>query len=429
MKVESKTISPCRVKLSVKAEAAEIRDDYENVVARYMREAPVRGFRTGKAPRAVIERMYHQDLDRDIRQRLLGVFGKAATDETKLTVVNYLESNNLIYSLETGLSFDLTVDVAPEFKLPKYQSIPVKLIEPVVTDEQVEAQIKMLLRQFATHEDATEEMTVNQGDSVHIDFTATVDGKPMAEVVEDAGFYSSGTGFWMQADKPELIPEVSLGVVGMKMGEEKTFTVKFAKDFRVESLQGVKAEYQVKLTKFSRSVPMPEEKLIEMAKVDSGEKLRELIRESMQREAQSEEQNRRTSEVVAFLLKKCSFELPESELTEETDLTIRTLANEHVRRGGKIEELTENRDKFLEQATDSTKSRLRLRYILAAIAVDAGVEVSDEEVAAEIKRQALQAQKSVPEMEKIVYERNLRERIRIDIRNNKTLEFLVNSLK
>lgn len=430
MKVEIKNVSPCRVKLIVKAEPAEIHKDYESVIQGYVQKASVRGFRLGKAPRAVIEREYHQEIDRDIRQQLVSVFSRRAVEEQKLALVSMVDVADILFSSETGVSFVLTCDVAPEFKLPKYQKIPLKIVDPTVDNADVEERLGQLRQRMATYEDGVADATVVQGDVVRVDFTAVSDGKPLKELAEDAAMFSEGTGFWMQVAEPEMIPGVSLALAGMKIGEEKTIKMKFPKDFNIEKLQGVKAVYNVKVAGFRHQIPATDEEVCKQFKFDDIAAVRTLLREQMQQQAEEAEQRRREQEVIDFLLKKTEFDLPESEVAEETGHTIRNMVNTIMGRGGSTrEDLEENRDELLAAATTTAKNRLRLRYILARIAEDAKVEVVPHDVDEKIREFAQQQQTTPEKMREVIEKRYGIEGLRADVRAEKTLEFLINSAK
>ena len=429
MKVEMQNMRPCRVKLLIKADAAETHADFEAVMARYMAEGRVKGFRPGKAPRAVIERQYHQDIDGDIRQRLINVFSHRAIEEQKLALVSVVDAADILCSPETGISYALICDVAPEFKLPKYLTIPVKKHASSISDADVEGRIELLRKQISKYEESAPEGVVELGDVARVDFTAVSKGKPLKELAEGADLFSEGTGFWMQVSEPEMIPGVSLALAGMKAGEEKTIKNQFPKDFRIEALQGVKAVYTVKLAGFRKMIPATDAELCQRFGVETIDALREETRKQMQLQADADEKNRRQQEVIDYLLSKTVFELPESEVAEETNMTIRSMLRGIINRGGTRDDLEKNRDQLLETATKTTKDRVRLRYILQRIAKDAEVEVSEAELQQKLDEVAAQNKMTPVEMRAKIEQGYGLESFRADVRAEKTLEFLVNAAK
>jgi trigger factor len=429
MKVEMQTVRPCRVKLIIKADAAETQPDFDAVMGRYMREGRVKGFRAGKAPRQVIEREYRQDIDGDIRQRLVSTLSRRAVTEHKLALVSMVDAADILFSPETGISFVLICDVAPEFKLPKYLNIPVKKNEPTVGDAEVDARLTLLRNQVSKYEDGKPDGMVAPGDVTRVDFTAVSNGKPLKDLAEEATVFSEGTGFWMQVAEPEMIPGVSMALAGMKTGEEKIIKTQFPKDFRIAALQGVKAVYTIKLAGFRQMIPATDEEVCKQLGVANIETLREQLREQMQRQAESDEKSRRQQAVIDYLMKKTDFELPESEMAQETNATVQTMLRGIIKRGGTREDLEKNRDQLLTTATNTTKDRLRLRYILARIGEDAKIQVTDDDLQKKLELFAAQHQMAPEEMRGRIEKGYGIETFRADVRNEQTLEFLVNAAK
>jgi trigger factor len=429
MKVEMRNVSPCRVKLIIKADAAETHADVEAVMGRYMRDGRVKGFRAGKAPRTVIEREYRQDIDGDIRRRLINTFSRRAVEEHKLTLVAMVDATDILFSPETGISFVLLCDVAPEFKLPKYLNIPVKKNEPAVDDAEVERHLALIRNQISKYVDSQPDGVVAPGDVARIDFSAVSNGKPLKDLAEEAAVFSEGAGFWMQVIEPEMIPGVSLALAGMKTGEEKIIQTQFPKDFRIAALQGVKAVYTVKLAGFRQMIPATDEAVCQQFGVADLDTLRTQLRAQMQRQAESDEKSRRQQEVIDYLLKKTDFDLPESEMAQETNATVQTMLRGIIKRGGTREDLEKHRDQLLTTATNTTKDRLRLRYILARIGEDAEVQVTDDELQKKLDQFAAQHQMSPREMRERIEKGYGIETFRADVRNEMTLEFLVNAAK
>jgi trigger factor len=423
------TVRPCRVKLIIKADAAETQPDFDAVMGRYMREGRVKGFRAGKAPRQVIEREYRQDIDGDIRQRLVSTLSRRAVTEHKLALVSMVDAADILFSPETGISFVLICDVAPEFKLPKYLNIPVKKNEPTVGDAEVDARLTLLRNQVSKYEDGKPDGMVAPGDVTRVDFTAVSNGKPLKDLAEEATVFSEGTGFWMQVAEPEMIPGVSMALAGMKTGEEKIIKTQFPKDFRIAALQGVKAVYTIKLAGFRQMIPATDEEVCKQLGVANIETLREQLREQMQRQAESDEKSRRQQAVIDYLMKKTDFELPESEMAQETNATVQTMLRGIIKRGGTREDLEKNRDQLLTTATNTTKDRLRLRYILARIGEDAKIQVTDDDLQKKLELFAAQHQMAPEEMRGRIEKGYGIETFRADVRNEQTLEFLVNAAK
>ena len=123
MKVESEKISPCKVKLSVKMEAEETRPEYEKVFRIFSNRGRIPGFRPGKAPRAMVQKLFAKEITEEVQGRLIRDNYKKAVEEQQLRFVALTSVSGVAFSPEIGASFVLEVDVEPEFDLPKYKKL------------------------------------------------------------------------------------------------------------------------------------------------------------------------------------------------------------------------------------------------------------------------------------------------------------------
>jgi len=428
MKVDTKTSGPCRIKLIVKAEATETRPDYEEIVNLYVQKGRLPGFRPGKAPRAVVETRYRSDIDADVRSRLIGKFYRQAIKEQKLAAVAVVDVTDVIFSPETGISFVAIVDVAPDFKLPKYKKIPLKVSTPAVTEEQVNAQIDRLRNMMARFEDASTQPAA-RGDLVCIDYSGICDGTPLQEIVPDAAGLASGTDFWAQVDEPEFIPGLALALEGVKPGDTREIKVKFEKDFHLEALRGRKVEYKVHAKNVRRRILPSDEDVCKRTGFTSLDEVRARSRKELLTAAEQREQSRQQQEVVEFLIKRTEFDLPESVVVEETNLTMRGMLHDIVGRGATREDIEKNREAILGAATTASKDRVRLRYILSRIAEEEKVQVADAELEQRLQAMAAQYRMPVEKLRATIEERHGFEALLADIRNEKALAQLVEDAK
>ncbi len=380
MNVERQNMGLCRVKLVVKADAAETRPDYEEVVKAFLTQGRVKGFRPGKVPREIIQREFRQQIEEEVHGRLVRSLYKRAVEQENLKLVALLEVGEVAFSPESGIRFSFTADVEPEFDLPKYVKIPVPFEEPVVTDDQVEEHLNRLRGAFARFEEAPEGYPVAAGDLVSIDFSGSVGGRPVSELAPEAKAVSEGKDFWFQVEEGRFLPEVVSALEGMRAGEAKEVKAAFGKDHPLEALRGKKADYQVTLKGVRQRALPSDEELLKQVKAESLEAFRAQARQSLEEAAQAAEQQRREQAVVEYLLKKTDFDLPETEVSDEISRTIDRMASEAHYRGLKREDLEKNREAIIENATASAKRQLKLRYVLRAIADKEKITASDEEV-------------------------------------------------
>lgn len=425
MKVDTQNVGPCKVKVIVKAEAEETRSDYEEVIKSFMQQGRVPGFRPGKVPREIIKRDFHKEITEEVHGRLIRSLYKKAVEQEKIKLVTLLDVGDVLFSPETGITFSMTLDVQPEFDLPKYKKIPVAFEEPAVTDEQVEEHLGRLRKAFAKFEDAPAGSVIEAGDLVSIDFAGLIDGKPVQEVAPEAKSISEGSDFWLQVEEDRFLPEIVSALKGMKAGDSKEVKFKFDKEQPLEALRGKKAVYSVAVKTVRKCLLPSDEELLKQVKMESVEKLREQTRTNLAESAQQAEKNRREQAVIEYLLKKTDFELPESQVSDEISATLDRMANEAHYRGLKREDLEKNREAIIENATASAKRQLRLRYVLGHIAEEEKIAVVDADVEKKIVELSADFHMKPEQLRAQIIKNGRLETLRSQIRDEKTMTFLL----
>ena len=178
MKVEKKESSPCVLALSVKAEAEEIKEEYQKVLTAFIRNAVVPGFRKGKIPLPILKQKFQAEIADESQQACFRKLYPEALKEAAVEPLALQDVTDLSFSPETGFAFTALVEVAPKFDLPKYKKLALKAGDVSVSDEQVAAELENYRRAFAKYEDAKEDAVVGEGDFVCIDYAGTTCGRP-----------------------------------------------------------------------------------------------------------------------------------------------------------------------------------------------------------------------------------------------------------
>ena len=379
MKTNSKKLGKCQVELTVTLDADETKAIVKDVEKAFVREAKLPGFRPGKVPIELIRKEFAQGLkqetDRAIFQRNITDAIKAAElDEVAIADVKDITFN------AQGASFVATVEVKPTFKLPAYKGLKIEKKDTAVSEETVQDHLGRLRMAYAKYEDAQEGEAVSEGDFAQIDYTGTVDGKPILEIAPDAKIVANGTGFWTQVEEGRFLPEILEAVKGMKAGETKEgVKATFDKESAPDGLKGAKAVYTVTVKGFRRRILPTDAEFVEKAKAESLEKLTATVREQLEKQATAQEAMRRENEAVELLLRKADFDVPPSQVRRATDGYLQQLAERAQYSGLNAAYFEKNRDKIMKDAEESATKQVRLWYLIDAIAAEEKIEAKDDE--------------------------------------------------
>lgn len=379
MKTDTKKLDKCQVKLVVTLDAEEAAACVKEVEKAFVKEARLPGFRPGKAPIELIRKQFAAQIKDEVQRTM---FRRHYADAIKAEGVEEVALADVqdVKCDATGGGFTAIVDVKPVFKLPTYKGLKIAPANAKVEDSAVAEQIERLRAAYAKYEDAKEGESVAAGDFVQIDYSGTVDGKPILEVAPDAKIVASGTGFWTQVEEGRFLPEILDAVKGMKAGETKAeVKASFSKESAPEPLKGKKAVYTVTLKAFRRRVLPTDAEFAEKAKAESIEALTKSIRESMEKQAVEQEAARRENEAVELLLKKVDFDVPQSQVHRAMDGYLNQLAQRAQYAGLTAEYFEQNRDKILKDAEENATKQVRLWYVVDAIAEAEKIEAKDDE--------------------------------------------------
>ena len=392
MKVEKKESSPCVLELSVKAEADEVKEEYQKVLTAFIRNAVVPGFRKGKIPLPILKQKFQVEISQETQQACFHKLYPEALKEASIEPLTLQDVTELSFSPEAGFAFTALVEVRPVFDLPKYKKLAIKPGDVSVSDDQVAAELENYRRAFAKYEDAKEGAVVAEGDFVCFDYAGTTDDdppQPLSELVPDQKAICAGTDFWTQVEEGRFVPEILEALKGMKAGETKEgVKVSFPKEAAPEPLQGKNALYTLTLKSF-RSRTLPDDAgFVSAAKAESMDALRADFRKRLEEDAKARDLAARKDQAVDLLLKKADFDVPPSLVRRQTQSTLEELAQRAQYSGLPADYFQQNRDQILGEATNSAIRRVRLTYILLGIAKEEGLEVTEDEVMAGLERMA-----------------------------------------
>ncbi len=384
MKTETKKLDKCQVQLTVTLDADEAKACVKEVEKAFVRDARLPGFRPGKAPIELIRKRFNADIQSETVGAMVRRYYHDAVKAEGLDEVALVNVRDTSCTAEGG-AFTAVVEVKPTFKLPVYKGLKIAPANVKVEDSEVAAQVERLRAMYAKYEDAKEGEAADDGDFVQIDYSGTVDGKPILEIAPDAKIVASGTGFWTQIEEGRFLPEILEAVKGMKAGETKDgVKAKFDAGAAPEPLKGKKAVYTVTLKAFRRRIMPTDAEFAEKAKAASVEELAKNIRESLEKQRVQQETARRENDAVEAILKKADFDVPESMVRRGMDSYLEQLEKRAQYAGLSADYIKENQEKILADAREYATKQVRMWYIIDEIAKAEKIEAKDEERGAKV---------------------------------------------
>src|SRR5437870_2903781 len=424
VQVEEKPESISTLKIELPAD--EVSKEWDTIANSFARFAKIPGYRPGKAPRAVIDKRFRKEIQDEVTKKLVSKSYREAIEQKKLRVASLTNLEDVQFGEDKSMRFQATVVTAPEFKLPDYKNIPVKLQDTKVTEAEIEATLERLRDQTADFVDV-QGRGAQMEDFVVVDFEGTVDGKPISEVAPQASKnLHGGKKFWLHLAADNFLPKFCEQIVGQKPGETRTVIVDLANDFPVKELAGEQATYNVTVREIKQKV-LPALDDAFAAKLMPGKTLadlRHVIEHDLEHEKEHEVERAKEAQIVKHLHERAKFDLPPSLLRNETRQALGELVQRNRARGIPDEMLKDKEKELIESAGSVAAHRLKTNFILQRIAEREKIEVTREDVDHRIRQEAARYNISADKMRKELDEHDGLNTLAEQILLGKSLDFL-----
>ena len=410
--------------ISVEIPAAEVAHETERQIQRYQKSARLPGFRAGHVPASIIRQRFGDGLKNDVIEALAPRHFRKEAEKQGLIPVSQPRITDLHFHDGEPLRFKASFEVLPEIEVEGYKDLRADKPEITITDEEVEQALANLREQQATYT-TVEGRTLEQGDFAQ----ASMDGRPKdgKDVAEASANPVHMDDVLIEIGGKNTVAEFTQNLTGASSGEERTFDVSYPEDISDKRLAGKTFVYTVKVNGIKqKSLPeLNDEFAKELGEFDSLDGVRKQIRENMEAEKRHTAEHAAKDKLVAELVKRNDFEVPESLIDRQIDLRLERGLRALAAQGMKMEDLKKMdlprlRAGQRDQAVHDVKSSL----LLERIADMEKIPVSNEEVEREIESLAKQSKQTSEAVRARLTEDGGLDRIRMRIRSEKTLDFL-----
>jgi trigger factor len=424
VQVEKKPESVSTLKIELPPE--EVSKEWDAIATSFARFAKIPGYRPGKAPRAVVDKRFRKEIQEELIKKLVAKSYRDAIEQKKLRVASLTNVDQVHVRDDKSMSFEATVVMSPEFKLPDYKKISVELPDAKVTEQEINGTLERLRDQTADFVDAPDR-AAQMEDFVVLDFEGTVDGKPVSEVAPNASKnLHGGKKFWVRLAADNFLPKFCEQIVGQKKEESRTVTVDFPADFMVKELAGKQASYNVTLREIKEKV-LPEVNDEFAAKLLPGKTLADLrhtIEHDLEHEKEHQVDHAKDEQVIKYLHENTKFDVPPPLLRNEMKRALAELVQRNRARGIPDEVLKEKEKELIESAAGVAHHRLKTNFILERIAEQEKIEVTREDLDRRIRQEAQRYNISTDKMRKELEEHDQLNALAEQILLGKTLDFL-----
>ncbi len=426
MSVQVEKLEGSMAKLTITVEADVFEKAMNDAYQKLKGRINVQGFRKGKAPRNIIEKIYGPEVFYDEAANIcIPDAYEKAYDECEEEIVSQPEIEVVSMGKGEPLVFTAKVALRPPVTLGKYKGIEVAAADVTVTDDEIDAAIKREQEKNARTIEITDR-AVKSGDQTVIDFEGFVDG-----VAFDGG---KGTDYPLTIGSGAFIPGFEDALIGAEIGKETDVNVTFPEEYQEKSLAGKPAVFKctVKSIKEKELPELNDEFASEVSEFDTLAEYKESVKADLEVKKLSDAKAAKQDAVIDKIIEDAKMDIPDAMLQTEQKNMINEFAQRMQAQGLTLQQYMQfsgmNTEKFMEEVKPQALSRIQSRLVLEEIAKVENITVTEEDYEAELKTMAEAYALELDKVKDMVGEEG-RKQIEKDILVKKALEFAADNAK
>lgn len=426
MSLQVEKLEKNMAKLTIEVPAEEFDAAIKNAYNKNKNKFSIPGFRKGKAPLAMLEKMYGAGIFyEDAANEVIDASYPKAAEESKEEIVSTPEIK--VTQIEKGKAFiyEATVALKPEVTLGEYKGVEVKKAEAVVTDEDVENELTAARKKNGRLIDV-EDGAIEDGDNTIIDFTGYIDDKTF-----DGG---AGTDYSLVIGSHSFIEGFEDQLIGKKKGETCDVNVTFPAEYHADELAGKPAKFVVTIKEVKRN-ELPElndEFASEVSDFDTLDEYKADIRKKLQEKKEQDAKVENENNVIEKVVENAQMELPQPMVDTQAREMVENYARRLQSQGLNINDYMKytgmTPEKLMEQMRPEAEKRIKTRLVLEKVVEVENVEVSDEKLDEQINEIAASYKLEGAKLKEMMGERE-KEQIREDLKVQAAIDLLVEQAK
>ena len=375
MKVTVEDQSSVKKVLHIEIPAEDVTRELDQAYRELKRNAKVKGFRPGKTPRSVLERLYKKDVNADVSSRLIQESFVEAIKEQDLSIVGQPQLDPPELNANEAYQYDATVEIKPEIQDVDFKGLELNKTQYEISDGEIEAQLAMLQKRLARQEKIKEERPLQEGDFALIDYEGFKDGEPFEETAHTENFT-------LKIGDGHILKDFDDQIVGMQAGETKEIEVTFPDDYFNTKLAKLKIAFKVTLNEIRQEIlpEMDDEMAKGLGKFETLDELKSAITKNLTEGYDKRTEQELNEQIFQQLIDKTDFELPESLVEYELEGIMqeveRSLANQYQT----MEDAGLSREELSGKYRETAEKQVRRQLIMAKIVEQENLTLEDGEL-------------------------------------------------
>ena len=422
MSVQVEKLEKSMAKLTITVEAAKFDAAVDSAYQKNKGKIALPGFRKGKAPRAMIEKMYGTGVFfEDAANELIPEAYETAAKESELEIVAQPEIEVTQMDKGTDFIFTATVAIKPEVTLGDYKGIEVEKKEAEVSEEEITAEIDKA-REANSRLITIEDRATEDGDTVIIDCDGYVDGKQF-----EGGYAEDYT---LVLGSHSFIDNFEDQLVGKNLGEDVEVNVTFPEEYHVDELKGKPALFKVKIKEIQKK-ELPElddDFAQDVSDFDTLDEYKADVEKKILENKENQIKREQEDQIIEKIIENAQMEIPQQMIAAQTRQMTQEFAQRLQSQGLSLEQYMQftglTPQKMMEDLEPQALKRIQSRLVLEAVVAAENIEASDEEIDKELENMASMYQMEIDKLKELIGD-DEKKQIGMDLAVQKAVEFVV----
>jgi len=395
MQVSVEDVNSVKKMLHIEIPQEEVVRELDKAYMALKKNAKVKGFRPGKVPRSALERLFKKDVHADVTSRLIQSSFIDALKKTELKVVGNPQVDPPELEAAGSYKYDATVEIAPEIADIDLSGLNLTRTNYTVSDAEIDAQLKMLQRNFVRYEKIDKNRAARKGDYVLINFEGFKNGRPFDETAKTENFN-------LKIGEGPILKDFDDQLVGLKPGDNKEFKINFPGDYHNKKLAGSEISFQVTLNEIREEVlpPIDDALAKKAGHYENLDDLKKVISENLEQGYAKRIEQELHEQIFSELISKSDFEVPDAMVDMELEGIVEEAIRSFSYRNITMEELGLSRESIAEKYRDVAFKQVKRHLLLGKMITQENLEVSDEELEEALNEMAANFKQPVEEIKK-----------------------------
>ena len=376
MKVSVEDLSSVKKVMHIEVAREDVVRELDGAYAQLKKTAKIKGFRPGKTPRSVLERLYAKEVKADVSGKLIQSAFIEALKETQLKIVGSPMVDPPELDGQQAYAFDATVEVNPEIADVNFKGLKLTKTKHAATEDEVNVQLKMLQKNLSKREKIKEDRPLRLEDVAVIDYEGFKNGEPFEPTKKTENFI-------IKVGSGQIVKDLDDGLIGMQPGEERQVEVTFPDDYFKEELVGQKVVFKVKLNEIREEIlPDLDDDFAKSIsdKYETLDILKTKIEENLRNGYEKRVEQELNEQIFQQLIEQVEFEVPDTLVDGELEHILEDAERSFAQSNRSFEEVGLSREGLAKTYRPTAEKQVRRHLILSKIMEQEKLSLSEEEL-------------------------------------------------